>query len=296
MGSKRMNGTATNRIAINVERLLGRIESMAKIGAIDGGGVCRLALSDADRLARDQLVTWMRELKLSVMVDEIGNIVGTRDGREDGVPVMTGSHIDSVATGGRYDGALGVLAGLELVETLNERNIQTRRPVAVAAFSNEEGARFTPDMMGSAVHQGSLALASALAATDRDGASVGECLDRIGYRGKASLRAGAPYAYVELHVEQGPVLEREGLTIGAVDGVQGISWTEYTIAGVSNHAGTTPMSMRTDAGYAAAKLTCRARDCVADGRCTSGNSRRHLAGTKPSQRSRPARRDDRRPA
>ena len=233
---------------------------MARIGAIDGGGVCRLALSDTDRQGRDTLVEWMHQLNLRVSVDAIGNIMGTRAGLHDSAAVMTGSHIDSVSTGGRYDGTLGVLAGLEVIQTLNDLAITTQRPITVASFTNEEGARFAPDMLGSAVHQGSLSLHEALAAVDRHGASLASCLDAINYRGTAKVPAPAPFAYIELHVEQGPVLEREGITIGAVTEVQGISWTEYTIHGVSNHAGTTPMSMRNDAGYAAAKLACCARE------------------------------------
>ena len=249
-----------NRIAIDRARLLRRLDAMAQIGGIEGAGVCRLALGEADGLARDQLVEWMRQLDLNVSIDAVGNIIGTRAGREPGPAVMIGSHIDSVATGGRYDGTLGVLAGLEIIETLRDAGITTRRPIAVASFTNEEGVRFAPDMMGSAVHQGSLPLEAALATRDGDGETVAGCLERIGYRGTAPAPAAPPHAYVELHVEQGPVLERDGVTIGAVEGVQGISWTEYTISGVSNHAGTTPMAMRTDAGYAAANLACRARE------------------------------------
>jgi N-carbamoyl-L-amino-acid hydrolase len=255
---------SSNRLHISLPRLQSRIEAMARIGAIEGGGVCRLALTEADREARDLLVSWMRELGLTVSIDAIGNIVGLRAGSEALPPVMTGSHIDSVATGGRFDGTLGVLAGLEVIEALNESDVRTRRPIAVASFTNEEGARFAPDMMGSAVHQGSLELATALATRDIDGEAVEACLRAIGYAGDTPVPAPAPHAFVELHVEQGPVLEREGITIGAVTGVQGISWTEYTVSGVSNHAGTTPMAMRHDAGYAAAALAVRARQIASD--------------------------------
>lgn len=247
-------------LCVNTPRLMKRIEDMATIGAIDGGGVNRLACTTADGEARDLLVGWMRELDMDVSIDAIGNIVGERRGSQPIAAVMTGSHIDSVATGGRYDGTLGVLAGLEVVQTLNDLGVTTPRPIAVGSFTNEEGARFAPDMLGSAVHQGSLPLATALAAKDRDGHKLGDCLQAIGYAGDAPVTAEHPYAYVELHIEQGPVLEAEGMTIGAVDSVQGISWTEYTIEGVSNHAGTTPMSMRHDAGYAAAVLATTARD------------------------------------
>lgn len=242
-------------LRINLHRLLGRIDELAHVGAIEGGGVCRLALTDEDKTGRDRVVAWMEELGLEVSVDRIGNVVGLRSGRENGNPVMTGSHIDSVATGGRYDGSLGVLAGLEVIATLNDAEIVTQRPLAVAFFTNEEGARFAPDMMGSMVHQGHISLDASLAAMGIDGTNVGENLERIGYVGDVPCGSARAEAYVELHVEQGPVLEREGTVIGAVEGVQGISWTEVTIRGVSNHAGTTPMALRNDAGYAAGAVT-----------------------------------------
>jgi len=251
-------------LRVNTERLLGRIENLARIGAIDGGGVCRLALSGEDKAGRDQVVRWMREAGLTVTVDRIGNVVGVRPGRGDGPPVMTGSHIDTVRTGGRYDGNLGVLAGLEVIETLNDAGIETEHPVAVAFFTNEEGARFAPDMMGSLVFVGGLSAEEALATTGIDGAAVGDCLREIGYDGPAKCGNPNVRAFVELHVEQGPVLEAEGVDIGAVEGVQGISWTEYTIEGVSNHAGTTPMRLRHDAGYAAAAIAAEVRRIARD--------------------------------
>jgi beta-ureidopropionase / N-carbamoyl-L-amino-acid hydrolase len=170
-----------------------------------------------------------------------------------------GSHIDTVRTGGRYDGNYGVLAGLEVLQTLADEGITTQRPLCVAFFTNEEGARFSPDMMGSLVYVGGLPLGAALATAGIDGATVGDCLARIGYAG--TVPAGRPdvHAYVELHIEQGPVLDAEGIAIGAVEGVQGISWTEFTVEGVSNHAGTTPMRMRHDAGCVAAAITVEAR-------------------------------------
>jgi N-carbamoyl-L-amino-acid hydrolase len=244
---------------VNGDRLLARIRALAEIGPIEGGGSCRLALSDDDKRGRDLVVTWMRDLGLDVSIDTIGNVVGVRAGAAPGAPVMTGSHIDTVATGGIYDGNLGVLAGLEVIETLAERSIITDRPLAVAFFTNEEGSRFAPDMMGSLCYVGGLAVEEALSTVDVDGAIVGEELDRIGYRGSQPCPGPSPYAYVELHVEQGPVLEREGFTIGAVDGVQGISWTEVNITGQSNHAGTTPMPMRHDAGRVAGEIIVAVR-------------------------------------
>jgi beta-ureidopropionase / N-carbamoyl-L-amino-acid hydrolase len=244
---------------VNIARLLARIETLGEVGALPGGGVCRLALTDDDRRGRDRVVQWMRDLELDVSIDRIGNVVATRAGRVAGPAVMIGSHIDTVATGGLYDGNLGVLAGLELVEALNAAGTETRYPISVAFFTNEEGARFAPDMMGSGVHQGALALNGALATVGIDGASVDEELTRTGYAGDVPVDSVRARAFLELHVEQGPVLEEQGMTIGAVTGVQGISWTEYTIGGTSNHAGTTPMRLRHDAGFVAAAIVTEAR-------------------------------------
>jgi len=249
----------TEDLHININRLMKRLDTLAGIGAIGGGGVCRLALTDEDRLGRDLVTGWMEELGLAVTVDRIGNVVGIRQGREDCPPVLTGSHIDTVATGGRYDGSLGVLAGLEAMAVLNGAGVTTRKPTGVAFFTNEEGARFAPDMMGSGVHQGMLDLEGMLDIRGIDGRRVGDALAEIGYAGSESVGAFKADSYLELHVEQGPVLEQEGFTIGAVEGVQGISWTEYRLTGTSNHAGTTPMHLRKDAGYVAAAITVEAR-------------------------------------
>ncbi len=248
-----------DNLRISGDRLCRRLEELAQIGRIAGDGVCRLALSDEDRAGRDLVIGWMRELGLTVKIDAIGNVVGVRAGRKDGPPVMTGSHIDTVRTGGRYDGTLGVLAGLEVVATLNDADISTQRPVAVAFFTNEEGSRFQPDMFGSLVYTGELALADALNTKGIDGPTAGDELTRIGYAGPEPVGRPYAHAYIELHVEQGPVLEAEGFRIGAVEGVQGISWSEFTLTGQSNHAGTTPMRMRKDAGYVAAEIAVRAR-------------------------------------
>lgn len=253
-----------SQFQIDLPRLLARIAALGEVGAIDGGGVCRLALTDADRDGRDLVVRWMKELGLAVSVDGIGNVVGLRAGREDLAPVMTGSHIDTVRTGGRYDGNLGVLAGLEVMASLNDANIVTKRPLAVAFFTNEEGARFAPDMMGSLVYQGDLALEEALDTAGIDGTSVRENLQRIGYAGDAPVGSNQVHAFVELHVEQGPVLENEGIAIGAVTGVQGIRWIEFTVEGVSNHAGTTPMALRHDAGLVAMRIAAFAREVAAE--------------------------------
>jgi beta-ureidopropionase / N-carbamoyl-L-amino-acid hydrolase len=249
----------TGNLKISLERLLARIEILGQIGAIEGGGVCRMALSDEDRQGRDLVVGWMREAGLEVSVDRMGNVVGIRAGFEAGNPVMTGSHIDTVATGGRYDGNLGVLAGLEVIETLNDAGVETRKPIGVGFFTNEEGARFAPDMMGSAVHQGAAKVEDMLDVIGVDGKRVGDELESIGYAGEASTGDFKADSFVELHVEQGPILEIEDYEIGAVEGVQGISWTEYQLRGTSNHAGTTPMRLRNDAGYIAASISVEAR-------------------------------------
>jgi N-carbamoyl-L-amino-acid hydrolase len=249
----------TNDLRIDGGRLLRRLDELAEVGAITGPngerGNARLALTDADRDGRDLVVTWMRDLGLDVRVDQIGNVIATLAGRRDDLaPVMTGSHIDTVRTGGRFDGNLGVLAGLEVVETLRQHGITPLRPLAVAFFTDEEGARFAPDMLGSLVYAGGLALEEALDIVGIDGVRLGDELARIGYQGPAPCPGPAPHAFVELHIEQGPVIEAEGKTIGAVTGVQGISWQELTVTGQSNHAGTTPMALRHDPAYVAAEL------------------------------------------
>ena len=243
------------RLFVDADRIQARLQQLGQIGALEGGGVCRLALSDEDKRGRDLVTDWMRELRLEVTIDAIGNIVGIRPGRDRGPPIMTGSHIDTVRSGGLYDGTLGVIAGLEAIETLNDAAVETTRPLAVAVFTNEEGARFAPDMMGSLVHQGQHGLESALQSTDRDGRTVGAELQRIGYQGATPSGNQRASAYVELHIEQGPVLEHEGVDIGIVHTVQGISWTKVVIEGTSNHAGTTPMALRHDAGFAAGAIT-----------------------------------------
>ena len=244
--------------------LLKALDELAQVGAIEGGGCARLALSDEDKAGRDLVVGWMKALGLAVRIDGIGNVVGLRPGRVNLPPIMTGSHIDTVRTGGRYDGNYGVLAGLEIVRALNAANIVTRRPIAVAFFTNEEGARFQPDMMGSLVYAGGLGLNEAYTAADKDGVAVGDELRRIGYLGTVPPGTLRPHAFVELHIEQGPILDEEKVRIGVVESVQGISWTEYTVTGVSNHAGTTPMRLRRDAGYLAASVNLFVRKLALD--------------------------------
>ena len=253
-------------LRIDGERLWQRLEALGEIGAVLGPngerGCARLALTDEDRQGRDLVVSWMGDLGLQISMDAIGNVVGTRPGSDPGAAaVMVGSHIDTVRTGGRFDGNLGVLSGLEIVETLAQHGVTTPRPIQVAFFTDEEGSRFQPDMLGSLVYVGGLAVEEALdvRAAD-DGARLGDELARIGYAGPTPVPAAAfPHSYAELHIEQGPVLEREGITIGVVTGVQGISWTEVTITGQSAHAGTTPMQLRHDPMVVAARVIHEAR-------------------------------------
>ena len=272
-------------LRIDEKRLLGALDELAGIGAIDGGGCARLALTDEDKAGRDLVVGWMKAAGLDVRIDAIGNVIGVRAGTENLAPVMTGSHIDTVRTGGRYDGNYGVLAGLEVVRALNEAKATTRRPIAVAFFTNEEGARFQPDMMGSLVYAGGLGLNEAYAATDKDGVAVGDELRRIGYLGAAKPGALKPHAFVELHIEQGPILDEEKVQIGVVESVQGISWTEYTVTGVSNHAGTTPMRLQTRRGLSRRLGQClRARPGARDGRRPGRHGGRAVAPAQPDQR------------
>jgi N-carbamoyl-L-amino-acid hydrolase len=258
-------------LRIDGRRLVERLEALGEVGGIDGPngerGCARLALTDADRDGRDLVVTWMRDLGLVVEIDQIGNVFATRPGTDPSLaPVMTGSHIDTFRTGGRFDGNLGVLAGLEVIETLIGHDITTRRGISVAFFTDEEGARFAPDMLGSLVFVGGMPIESALdvRAVDDD-ARLGDELMRIGYAGLRPVPAASfPHSYVELHIEQGPILEDSGVTIGVVEGVQGISWTELAITGQSAHAGTTPMRLRRDPLYTAARITTAVRDIATE--------------------------------
>ena len=246
-------------IQVNGKRLMQRLFDLADIGAIDGGGCARLALTDADKAGRDLVIEWMKDLDLEITIDVVGNVVGIWNVGA-GLPVMTGSHIDTVRTGGKYDGNYGVLAGLEVIQTCQEQGITPLHPLAVAFFTNEEGARFAPDMFGSLVYVGGMSVEEALDTVGIDGSRVGDELERIGYNGATPCPGISPHAFVELHIEQGPVLEQTGVIIGAVTGVQGISWQEVTVEGQSNHAGTTPMNMRHDPAYVASDIAVFLRD------------------------------------
>jgi len=256
--------TAAPELRASFARLRSRLDALAEVGVTAAGGCARLALTDADRDGRDLVVGWMRDLGTRVDVDRLGNVVATWPPDRDDPAVMTGSHIDTVANGGRYDGCLGVLAGLEVLETLIAAGAEPVHPLAVAFFTDEEGSRFAPDMLGSLAFAGGIPVEAALDVVAIDGATVGDELARIGYAGAAPCPARPPRAFVELHIEQGPVLEQHGVTIGAVTGVQGISWSEVTVTGQSNHAGTTPIALRHDAGYAVAALSTALRAYVDD--------------------------------
>ncbi|KRE17864.1 Zn-dependent hydrolase [Bosea sp. Root381] len=250
----------SSNLRIDGGRLVSRLTALSVIGATPEGGCRRLALTDEDRQGRDWLVAEMKALGLDVKIDAIGNIVGILKGREDGPAVIMGSHIDTVGTGGRFDGALGVVAGVEVLATLRDAGVTPKRDMAVIAFTNEEGARFHPDMLGSYVWAGGMSVAAAHAELDAEGAALGAELRRIGYEGAEEPGFLPAHAYLELHIEQGPVLENEGGGLGAVTGIQGICWLELTLKGRPSHAGTTPMAYRKDPGLAAARINIFANE------------------------------------
>lgn len=260
-------------LRINKSRLWQSLETMAEKGATPDGGVCRLALSEADKESRDLFCDWLRGLGLTVRVDRVGNIFVLRPGVRDEAPVLMGSHLDTVSTGGRFDGAAGVLAGLEVLRTLEEHGVRTTRPLGLVSFTNEEGARYTTDMMGSQAFCGELTAEQVWAIRGLDGSVVGEELQRIGYAGDFPCGGIRPHAYLEMHIEQGPRLDREGIPIGAVEAITGITWLEVTVRGAANHAGTTPMQGRRDAGLAAARIVAALPDlasAIPDQRATCG--------------------------
>jgi N-carbamoyl-L-amino-acid hydrolase len=240
-------------------RLAESMDTLGKIGETPRGGLTRVALTDEDRRGRDCLVRWMKEAGLRVTVDRMGNIFGERPGTEPLPPVFMGSHADSVPTGGKYDGQLGVLCGLEVIRTLNDLGARTRHPVGLVVFTNEEGARFQPAMIGSGVMAGKIALEDAYNARDRDGLRLGDELERIGYLGSEPCVPRPMHAYLELHIEQGPILEEEQLPLGVVEGIVAIAWSRVTLHGVQDHAGPTPMRIRHDALVAAAEVVAGVR-------------------------------------
>ncbi len=240
---------------VNGERLWDSLMELARIGATPKGGNARLALTALDGQGRDLVVGWMKDAGLTVTVDRIGNIFGRRAGTDaERAPVMTGSHIDTQPTGGKFDGCFGVLAGLEAIRTMNAHGIQTRAPIELAIWTNEEGSRFIPVMMGSAVFIGKESLETTLAQQDRDGLKVGDELRKIGYAGDAQVGGRPVDAYFEAHIEQGPILEIEDKIIGVVTGSLGLNWYDVVVTGMEAHAGPTPMPVRKDALYAASFL------------------------------------------
>ncbi len=242
-------------LRINGERLWASLMELAQIGATPKGGVCRLTLTDLDKQGRDLVTRWAREAGMSVTIDKIGNGFMRRPGRNNSLPpIMTGSHIDTQPTGGKFDGNYGVLAGIEVVRTLNDLGIETEAPIEVAFWTNEEGSRFVPVMMGSGVFAKAFTLEHAYAARDTDGKSVHDELKRIGYIGSEEPGQHPIGAYFETHIEQGPVLEDNDITIGVVQGVLGIRWFDCTVTGMEAHAGPTPMALRRDAMQVAAPI------------------------------------------
>jgi N-carbamoyl-L-amino-acid hydrolase len=245
----------TTDLRIDGDRLWASLLEMGQIGATAKGGCNRQALTDLDRQGRDLFVRWVSEAGCTVEVDEIGNIFARREGSEPGAAaVLTGSHLDTQATGGKFDGVYGVLAGVEVLRTLADRQVVTRRPIEVAVWTNEEGCRFAPAMLGSGVVSGTYDLEFAYSRADNEGRTVGEELERIGYKGTRPAKARAYAAMLETHIEQGPILDAAGETIGVVTGIQGAEQFDVILTGASAHAGPTPMQMRRDPWRAAAPI------------------------------------------
>jgi N-carbamoyl-L-amino-acid hydrolase len=247
--------TRTDTLRVNGARLWDSLMELARIGATPKGGVCRLTLTDLDKQGRDLVTGWAREAGLTVTIDQIGNAFMRRPGRDNSLPpIVTGSHIDTQPTGGKFDGNYGVLAGLEVVRTLNDHGIQTEAPIEIAFWTNEEGSRFVPVMMGSGAFAKAFTLEHAYAAKDIDGKTVKDELQRIGYLGTEEPGAHPIGAYFETHIEQGPVLEDNDKTIGVVTGVLGVRWYDCVVTGMEAHAGPTPMALRKDALQVAARV------------------------------------------
>ncbi len=242
-------------LRIDGDRLWQSLMEMARIGATAKGGCNRQALTDEDREGRDLFVQWCEQLGCTVSVDAMGNIFARRDGRNNDLPpILAGSHLDTQPTGGKFDGVFGVLAGLEVLRTLSDAGVVTEAPLEVAAWTNEEGSRFAPAMMGSGVWCGVHDIDTVYATADKEGKTVGDELARIGYRGELPASARPLKAAFEVHIEQGPILEREGLQIGVLGGIQGLRWYDLVIDGDACHAGPTPMESRRDPFMAAAPI------------------------------------------
>lgn len=247
------------KLSVNGERLKQTLQAFAEIGRTERGGVTRLALTEEDKRARDYFCQCCREWGMDVKVDDLGNIYATLAGTEEIPPIVVGSHLDTVKKGGRFDGVLGVVCGLEIARTLVEHDIKLRVPYTVVNFTNEEGARFEPSMMASGILSGKFDKEQMMAKRDAEQISFAEALKAIGYAGDEGERLKQASALIELHIEQGPVLEREGRSIGVVESVLGMVCYEIEVLGESNHAGTTPMNMRRDALFAANRILSEAR-------------------------------------
>ena len=257
-------------LAIDGGRLWQSLMDMSQIGATPNGGVCRLALSDEDKTARDLFIEWCRAAGCTTRIDAMGNIFARRAGLDDSLPpIMTGSHLDTVPTGGKFDGALGVLGGLEVMRSLQDLNYRTNAPIELVVWTNEEGSRFSPAMVSSGVFAGTISMEAAKARTDKNGRTLGEELNRIGYVGSEAVGGRPVSAFFELHIEQGPILEAEHKTIGVVTAVQALRWYEIRLKGQETHAGTTPMEARRDALVGAAEII-REVDAIARRAGTAG--------------------------
>ncbi|PJN88689.1 Zn-dependent hydrolase [Bacillus sp. mrc49] len=251
------------KVIINGDRLSRTLEEFADFGRTENNGVTRLSLSEEDRQVRDYFCSCCKELGMTIQIDDMGNIYATLAGLENKPPIVMGSHMDTVKKGGRFDGILGVAAGLEVVRTLVENNLQPKIPIMIVNFTNEEGARFEPSMMSSGVLSGKFEKALMLQKTDSEGTTFENALHEIGYAGDEAVRLKEATAFLELHIEQGPILERESLTIGVVECVLGMVCYDIEVTGESNHAGTTPMNMRKDAFFTANTLIMEARQKLA---------------------------------
>ena len=248
--------TLESNMRISGDRLWETLMEMAKIGPGVRGGNNRQTLTDEDAEGRKLFARWCEEAGMTVGVDQMGTMFARREGADPDLdPVMVGSHLDTQPTGGKYDGVLGVLAGLEIVRTLNDLDIKTRRPIVVVNWTNEEGTRFAPPMLASGVFAGTHTLDWAYAREDADGKTVGDELERIGYKGDEPVGARKMHAFYELHIEQGPILEAEGYDIGVVTHGQGLNWLQVTLTGKESHTGSTPMPMRVNAGLGMARIT-----------------------------------------
>jgi beta-ureidopropionase / N-carbamoyl-L-amino-acid hydrolase len=259
-----MNASVPSSLTLDGTLLIEQLRQLGELGADhEAGGRTRIALTDDERAGRDLVVKWMRELELDIRIDRIGNIFGTlRSGSDEGSqrPLMMGSHIDTVKNAGALDGCYGVLAGLAVARAFRQAGIRPQRSITIGAFTNEEGIRYQPDMMGSLVYAGGLSIEAALDTVGIDGTRLGDELARIGYAGDLEPGAIVPHEYIELHIEQGPILEAENIRIGVVENLQGISWQQITVQGNANHAGTTPTRLRHDAGWVAAAVSTFLRE------------------------------------